>query len=257
MKTHRFTTLLRSLGLGSLLLLTGQAEARLIGGFVDRAESRFVRNVWNFIKEFQTYQTVGSQSWKYSLYYYMEPYMFTTANDSWTDSMDFIFCSGHGNTYYLQTNQSTGAGVDFASAMASGDGLGDSNAEYLVIESCLTVASLAETSDPWSEWVTDTLKGLHQIVGFRTVSYSDNGIPNRYARKLKAGGCVWQSWFDSVNEERSFIHGSFYPGMASAIFYDGTRYETLGSSGYPDPRGWGGVNLGRDWGSIWNWYQYE
>jgi hypothetical protein len=256
MKTKRWSRLLPSLGLGCILLLTGQAQARVIGGYVDRAEERFVRNVWNFIKEFQTYQAVGSQSWKYSQYYYMQPYMFTTANDSWTDSMDFIFASGHGNTYYLQTNQSTSTGVSFSSDMASGDGLGDYNAEYLVIESCLTVASLAESSDPWSNWM-DTLKGLHQIVGFRTVSYSDNGIPNNYARKLKAGGCVWNSWFNAVNEERSYAYGTFYPGMASAIFYDGTRYDTLATAGYPDPRGWGGWNQGRDWGYIWNWYQYE
>ena len=30
-----------------------KAADREIGGYVDRAEDRFVRNVWNFIKNFQ------------------------------------------------------------------------------------------------------------------------------------------------------------------------------------------------------------
>jgi hypothetical protein len=238
-----------------LLCLAGQADARSIGGYVDRAEDRFVRNVWNFIKEFQTPKTVGSNSWVYTQYYFMEPYVFTTANDTYTDAVDFIYSSGHGNSYYLQTNKSTGAGIYFPTDMPAGNGLGDYNAEYLVIESCSTVQSLQETNDPWSNWMS-TLKGLHQIVGFHTISYSDNGIPNNYAKKLKAGGAVWQSWFQAVNEERSWWRGSFYPGMASAIFYDGTRYDTLASSQYPDPYQWGGWHSGVDWGYIWNWYQY-
>ena len=48
-------------------------------------------------------------------------------------------------------------------------------------------------------------RGLHQLVGFHTLSNSDNGIPNNYAHKLKANGGVWQSWFAAVNEERYWI----------------------------------------------------
>lgn len=248
-------TLIGRLAVAGLLLSTAQADARTIGGYVDRAESRFVRNVWNFIKEFQTPQFVGGNSWKNTQYFYNEPFIFTTANDSYADAVDFIYSAGHGNSYYLQTNQAAGEGIYFPVDMPAGNGLGDYNAEYLAIESCSTVESLQETGDPWSSWMS-TLKGLHQIVGFHTLSYSDNGIPNNYARKLKAGGQVWQSWFQAVNEERSWWQGSFYPGMASAIFYDGTRYETLASSQYPDPYQWGGTHQGVDWGYIWNWYQY-
>jgi hypothetical protein len=255
MKHHKLVSVYCAF-VAATMLLSGQSGARDIGGYVDRAEDRFVRNVWNFIKEFPTYQAVGSQTWKYSQYYYNQPYMFTTSNNSFADSMDFIYTAGHGNTYYLQTNSSTASGINFAGDMSSTNGLGDFNAEYLVIESCSTVASSAETADPWSSWM-NTLKGLHQIVGFHTLSYSDNGIPNNYARKLKAGGCVWQSWFAAVNEERSAWRGSFYPGMASAIYYDGTQYDTLASAGYPDPYQWGGWHQGKYWGSIWNVYQRE
>lgn len=233
-----------------LLMLSATGSARTIGGYVDRAEQRFVNNVWNFIKEYQSTQYVGSQGWYYSQYYYAEPYMLTSSNDYYCDAVDFAFCSGHGNYYYWQTNQSTGAGVYFPNDMPTTNGLGDYNLEHLTIESCYTVASLQETSDPWSPWMR-VLKGVHSIMGFHTLSYSDNGIPNRYARKLKYNGLVWQSWFDSVNEERSWWYGSFYPGMASAIFYNSTNYDRLSSPGYPDPYGWG---YSGDY--LYNWYQY-
>ncbi|MBJ7391780.1 MAG: hypothetical protein JHC85_09445 [Chthoniobacterales bacterium] len=254
----KIKSMIGRLVVGITLLMTAgmSAHARKIGGYVDKAEDRFVRNVWNFIREYSSNQNVGGQLWKYSHYYYMQPYMFTTSNDSWTDAMDFVYAAGHGNSYLLQCNKAAGVSFDFSADMPTTNGLGDSNAEYLVIESCLTVQSLAETSDPWTPWMR-TLKGLHQIVGFHTLSYSDNGIPNNYARKLKAGLSVWQAWFQAVNEERSVLHGSFYPGMASAIFYAGTRNDTLATAGYPDPSGWGGWRGGRDWGSIWNWYQRE
>lgn len=243
-------------GIGLVLFGIGtHAGPMYVGGYVDRAESRFVRNVWNFIKEFQSPQSVGSNDWFYTQYYYNEPFEFTTNNDSFADAVDFIYASGHGNSYYLQTNQSTASGINFPTDMPAGDGLGDFDGDYLTIESCSTVQSLQESGDPWSNWMT-TLKGLHQIVGFHTISYSDNGIPNNYARKLKGGGAIWQSWFQAVNEERSWWRGSFYPGMASAIFYDGTRYHTLASQEDPDPYGWGGYHQGVDWGYIWNWYQY-
>jgi hypothetical protein len=89
-------------------------------------------------------------------------------------------------------------------------------------------------------------------VGFRTLSNSDNGIPNRYANKLKANGGVWQSWFDAVNEERVYSNsvnsdGAPYPGYASAIMYTTTENDRLG--GYAaDPAG-GAVNMK-------TWWQY-
>lgn len=35
---------------------------REIGGYVDLAEDRFVRNVWNFIKNFQGFKNIGRTS---------------------------------------------------------------------------------------------------------------------------------------------------------------------------------------------------
>lgn len=229
------------------------AAPREIGGYVDRAEDRFVRNVWNFIKNFDGWQTVGSHQWKRSQYFWGEPFEFTTSHQSFVDFMDLSYVACHGSPYYIQTNQSTGDGVDLRNAPAYGDLANLGDLEFLIIESCYTVATAPDVSgDWWTPW-TSIFQGLHQLVGFHTLSNSDNGIPNNYANKLKANGSIWLSWFDAVNEERYWIgnptnpDGSPYPGFASAIMYNSTQFDRLGSYA-PDPAG--GSN------DMLTWWQY-
>jgi hypothetical protein len=216
------------------------AGDREIGGYVDRAEDRFVRNVWNFIKNFQGWQTIGSHRYNEVQYYWGEPFEFNSNHQEFVDKMDLAYVAAHGSAYYIQTNQSTGDGVDLRSCPAYGDLARGGDLEFMIIESCYTVASAPEAADWWTP-VTSIFQGLHQLVGFRTLSNSDNGIPNRYANKLKANGGVWQAWFDAVNEERSYSNyvntdGAPYPGYASAIMYGSTESDRLGSYA-ADPAG--------------------
>jgi hypothetical protein len=225
---------------------TARAADREIGGYVDRAEDRFVRNVWNFVKNFQGFQTVGGNRYQEVQYFYGEPFEFNENHQDFVDKMDLAYVAAHGNSYYVQTNQSAGEGVDLRNSPAYGDLANGGDLEFMIIESCSTVASSPEAADWWTPW-TPIFQGLHQLVGFRTLSYSDNGIPNNYANKLKANGGVWQSWFDAVNEERSFSAGAAYPGYASAVMYNSTEADRLG--GYAaDPAG-GAVDM-------LTWWQY-
>ena len=228
------------------LLICGMAQARTMGGYVATAEDRFVRNVWNFVKEFPAGTTVGGVPYYYNQYLWAEPYMFTGSNDYYIDAVDFAYCSGHGNRYLFETNKWNGTYVYFPTQIPTNNGWGDYNMEFIVFQSCAVIPSSREVADWWTPWAR-ALKGVHQIVGYRTNSYSDNGISNNFARKIKAGGCVWQSWFDAVNEERSWWRGSFYPGYASALWYESTKYDRLYSAQSPDPYGFSG---------LWNWHQY-
>ncbi len=232
---------------------TSNAGFREIGGYVDKAEDRFVRNVWNFVKEFQSNQNIGSHNWKNTQYYWGQPYFFSGASHAnYVDAMDMVFCSGHGNSYYWQTNKSLSQGIDFRSASPYGDLANGGDLEFLVIESCNTVVPYPDDHNYRSNWST-VFQGLHQLVGFRTLSVSDNGIPNRYAGKLKGNGGIWQSWFDSVNDERYWIFnptlddGAPYPGFASAIVYNSTENDRLGSYAATDPSGTSGMH---------SWWQY-
>ncbi len=228
------------------------AGNREIGGYVDRAEDRFVRNVWNFVKNFQTWQAIGGHNYKEVQYYYAEPFEFDSAHQHYVDKMDLAYVAAHGNDYYVQTNQSTGDGVDLRNLPAYGDLAAGGDLEFMIIESCDTVATAPEATDWWTPY-TSTFQGMHQLVGFHTLSNSDNGIPNNYANKLKANGGVWQSWFAAVNEERYWIRnptnddGAPYPGLASAIMYTTTENDTLGAYA-ADPSG-GAVGMK-------TWWQY-
>lgn len=229
------------------------AGFREIGGYVDKAEDRFVRNVWNFVKEYQSNTNVGSHTWKNTQYYWAHPYFFTGSSHAYyVDAMDMVFCSGHGSGYYWQTNKDLGEGVNFTTASPYGDLSNGGDIEFLVIESCNTVVPYPDDHSYRTKW-SSIFHGLHQLVGFRTLSVSDNGIPNRYARKLKSNGGIWQSWFDSVNDERYWIFnptlddGAPYPGFASAVVYTSTENDRLGSYTATDPNGTSGMH---------SWWQY-
>jgi hypothetical protein len=240
--------------LGALLLFsltTALAADREIGGYVDRAEDRFVRNVWNFIKNFQGWQNIGGNRYQKVQYFWAEPFEFDSDHRDFVDKMDLAYVAAHGAGYYVQTNQSTNTGVDLRNCPAYGDLAANGDLEFMIIESCNTVASAPEANDWWTPW-SSIFQGLHQLVGFRTLSNSDNGIPNRYANKLKANGGVWQSWFDAVNEERSYSSsvnsdGAPYPGYASAVMYVSTENDRLGAYA-ADPAG--GTN------GMKTWWQY-
>ncbi|MGZ3901070.1 MAG: DUF6345 domain-containing protein [Bacteroidia bacterium] len=217
-----------------------RSDDREIGGYVDRAEDRFVRNVWNFIKNFQGWQPVGNNRWQEVQYFWGEPFEFNTNHLDFVDKMDLSYVACHGSAYYVQTEQSTSTGVDLQTVPGYGDlAHGNGDLEFLIIESCSTVASAPEAPDWWTPWST-LFHGLHQLCGFRTLSYSDNGIPNRYANKLKANGGVWQSWFSAVDGERTFNNDGTYtefPGFASCIIYTTTENDRLGNYVAADPYG--------------------
>lgn len=226
-----------------------KAGDREIGGYVDKAEDRFVRNVWNFIKNFQGWQTIGGNRYQEVQYFWAEPFEFDTNSKDFVDKMDLVYFAGHGNSYYIQTEKSSGTGVDLRNCPGYGHLATGGDLEFLIIESCSTVASAPEapaSGDWWTPW-TAIFQGLHQLAGFRTLSYSDNGIPNRFANKLKANGGVWQSWFSAVDGERSIWHGSDYPGYASAIIYTSTENDRLGSYAADPAGGAGGMKT---------WWQY-
>jgi len=164
------------LTLSAISLNTAVAADREIGGYVDRAESRFVRNVWNFVKNFQTWQTNGGNRYKEVQYFWAEPYMFDSAHHDYVDKMDVAYVAGHGNSYYIQTNQSLGQGVDLQTVPAYGDLSNKGDLEFMIIESCYTVASRPESATWWTPY-EKMFQGLHQLVGFHTLSNSDNSIP--------------------------------------------------------------------------------
>ena len=237
----RLVVVLMAFSIASTVL----AGDREIGGYVDQAEDRFTRNVWNFIKNFQSWQTIGAHRWKYNQYFWAEPFEFLGSHGSFVDSMDFAYFSGHGNAYVFACHDAR-ADVDLRNADGYGDLANAGDLEFIVFETCSTVASAPEfPADWWSAWLRNSagkhiFQGLHQAIGFRTLSVSDNGIPDNFAHRLRGGQAIWQAWFDAVDDERSWWHsdvedGVPYPGYASVILYPGLDNDSLGNYGADPP----------------------
>lgn len=230
----------------ALTAFAGNLFSRDIGGYVADAEDRFARNVWNFLKEFETQKVIGGIGWKYKHYQYAAPFIFTTSNNSYVDGVDLAYCSGHGNPYSFQTKLNPSTFANFDTDVAAINGWGDWDGEFIVFQSCAVIPSELDRSNWWSGWV-NCLKGIHQIIGYRTNSYSDNGISNNFAKKLKNNQSVMYAWFDAVDEERCWIYGASYPGYASALYYTKTEFEKLSSSESTAVYGYAGLH---------NWYEY-
>lgn len=211
------------------------AGSREIGGYVAQAEDRFVRNVWNFIKNFKTSQTIGGHQWNYDQYFYMEPFVFEGSHHVYVDSQDMAYVACHGGFWVMACHDNIGD-VDLRNCPAYGDLPNGGDMEFLVVESCSTVIAFPDAGFDWNGWrhtaAGGIFDGLHQAMGFHTLSQSDNGIPQYFANHCRGNDIVWCAWFSAVQEERGWLRsllGMQYPGYASAIMPQKCKYDRMGS----------------------------
>ena len=217
-----------------------RADLRQIGGYVDQAEDRFVRNVWNFIKYYNAPHTIGSYQWQRDQYYWMEPWIFMGSSPSFVDAEDMAYVSCHGGPYVLCCHDGIGD-VDLRNCPAYGDLPNGGDLEFLVVESCSTIAAAPDAGFDWNGWRNNgpggIFGGMHQAMGFHTLSYSDNKIPDWFALRTQCNDIVWCAWFWAVQMERAFPQrgpwqpqpGVSYPGWASAIMAQKCTNDRLGS----------------------------
>ncbi|MDH4239733.1 MAG: DUF6345 domain-containing protein [Phycisphaerae bacterium] len=234
-RKYSFISTLICVALVMCVINQAHAGSREIGGYVAQAEDRFVRNVWNFIKNFKTTKTIGGHQWKYDQYYYMEPFVFEGSHNAYVDCQDMAFVSCHGNFWVMACHDKI-ADVDFRDCPAYGDLPNMGDLEFLIVESCLTIIAFPDPGFAWNGWrhtaTGGIFGGLHQAMGFHTNSQSDNGIPQYFANYCRGNSIVWCAWFCAVQEERGWLGsllGMQYPGYASAIMPQKCKYDRMGS----------------------------
>ena len=166
---------------------------------------------------------------------------------SYVDAMDFAYYSGHGNNYYL--GMGPGAAVSGVNLDTNVHARwGDTDLEFVVFQSCTVIPSAADRADWADAWVPNGIfQGLHQAIGYRTLSYSGNGISNNFGDRISDGEAVWQAWFAAVNDERSWWRGQDYPGLASAMMHPTAQNDTYYSFVADPPAGHTALT---------NWYQH-
>jgi len=235
---RRPRTFLALAAIAAMVLATFPAAAGTKeGGYVyNQGEARFVDNVYNFIKHFS-----------YEQYYWAQYYEFTTSNNTYVDAMDLAYYSGHGNYWYI--GMGPGSVSPQGVSIGTGSAWGDTQLEFIIFQSCQVIPSVPDKSNWWGNWVgaSKPFSGLHQAIGYRTLSYSGNGISNNFGSRVASGQAMWQAWFAAVNDERSYWAGANYPGYASVVLYPGLDNDTYYSFGADPPAGSG---------SLRTYYQY-
>lgn len=187
----------------SLLLTTSLAAAVdwEEGGYAGTTDEGHDAVVYNFLKHFN-----------YQQYYYSYKHQWSWNNDNRVDAMDFAIFAGHGNRWLIAGLDGS---VDLSTAGSSSHrGYGDLDAEFVAFESCYVVPSPIEVSNWYSNWTSesdDVFDGLHQALGFHTVSWqsTDQKVTDYFGSRIANGYAVWESWFDAINAKgRSDEHGS-------------------------------------------------
>jgi hypothetical protein len=173
------------------LALPALAVDREEGGYVGTTDEGHDTVAYNFLKHFN-----------YEQYYYSYQHQWTWNNNNRVDAMDFALFAGHGNKWLI-AGLDGNVNLETAGAWAA-RGYGNVDAEFVAFESCYVVPSPIKDSDWYSKWTTesdDVFDGLHQAVGFHTVSYqsTDQKVSNYYGARIASGHGVWESWFDAIN----------------------------------------------------------
>jgi hypothetical protein len=212
------------------------------GGYAGTIGKGDVDCIWSFLQHFPREQ--GEQ------FVYAENYQFTGRNNEFVDNHDIAMFSGHGQAFEIKVWQdyptSGDTWVDLASAGSGADyGFGDHDLEYLVFQSCYTVPSHLETSDPVGPWVKDrghVADGLHQILGFRTqatMAY-DQDITYWFGYWISQTDSTGQgkyyiidSWLWAVREKGDPLHEEY--DKASIIFHKDSFYDCYRRKGQDDP----------------------
>lgn len=130
------------------------------GGYAGTTNEGHDTVVYNFLKHFN-----------YQQYYYAYKHQWTWNNDNRVDAMDFAIFAGHGNKWLIA---GIDGNIDLKTAGNTSDqGYGDLDAEFIAFESCYVVPSPIQESNWYSHWISesdDVFDGLHQALGFHTVS---------------------------------------------------------------------------------------
>lgn len=197
------------------IALASNVQALEEGGYAGTTDEGHDTVVYNFLKHFN-----------YEQYYYSYKHQWTWNNNNRVDAMDFAIFGGHGNKWYIA---GLDGGVDLTTAGAgSAKGYGSLDAEFVAFESCYVVPSPIEVTNWYSNWTNgtgDVFDGLHQALGFHTVSWqsTDQKVTNYFGSRIKNGYKVWQSWFTAINVKgKNNEHGSavMHPSTENDTYYN-------------------------------------
>ena len=139
-------------------------------------------------------------------YYWAYPFEFNSYEQSYTNSVNVSLTEAHGDWWFFTTYQNWGDGVDIT-AIPANEGYGPANGgqlAYWALHTCEVVPSYVDapcSTDSrswWTPWF-NVFKGLHTVVGYRTIMYINDGTTSPFGSSLEWGAPVISAWFNATN----------------------------------------------------------
>jgi hypothetical protein len=189
----------------------------------------------------------GGSLFTNSQYYWAIPAQYTSNANNRVNSVQVALTEGHGNWWIFATNDHTDA-VDIDSIPASG-GYGSANhghLNYWILHGCEIVPSAADAPCPPGSLYSDSrtwystwfkmFKGMHTVVGYRTVMWIDDGVGYPFGVNLRMGVPVISAWFNALNGASAYNPDATYQarcgnsppmGRPSAVTVCGHSNDTI------------------------------
>ncbi|KAI5801654.1 hypothetical protein DFH27DRAFT_64185 [Peziza echinospora] len=161
-------------------------------GFV-RIANRF----WNLLSGESAKSTLYAP--KNTQYYWAYNYMYLQQAANYVDSVHLALTAGHGAHGVFSTLKNCCDLVWLNDVIA----LGKKNLRYWVIYACSVIPTSLDSDDPFGPW-WNVFGGLHTVVGYRTIAFLEDGVPEGFAKKAAWGGSASWSWMSSASASSSY-----------------------------------------------------
>ena len=237
-----------------------------VGRYVVRNDdTAWVASANNFFSNLLTYSTPlfpflpRAVSFINSQYFWAVPFIFTTAKESFIDSVNIADTEVHGNWHLFSTYQDWGDIVHLSDIPASGYGPGaGGQLAYWILHSCEVIPSETdypadppESFDAW--WAI--FNGLHAVMGYRTEMWIADGATTPFAQKIARGFAVVPAWMSAVHNDMAYAPspGNIYKDGNRGINEPMGRASTISVCGHTDDVVWNVANIGRP-GCLYEWW---
>jgi hypothetical protein len=178
-------------------------------GFVEDAN-----NFWNGL----TSNPSSAPLFTNAQYFWAYPWEYTTSKNNFVNSVNVALTEAHGDWWLFSTLKNCCDLVDINTIPGGYGASAGGNLRFWAIKACEPVPAPDDTpnwSDPW--W--NIFKGLHAVVGYRTIAYIYDEVGFPFGHNLAIGMSFVNSWLSAAHNSSAYAsnpaaicHGGHNPG---------------------------------------------
>ncbi|MBZ5538772.1 MAG: DUF6345 domain-containing protein [Acidobacteriia bacterium] len=151
-------------------------------------------------------------------YFWAYPFEFNTSEAAFVNSVNIAINQVHGDWWLFSTSSNCCDLVDITAIPVS-KGYGTANGghlSYWILHSCEVVPSAADApcatdARPWWTPWFNIFRGLHTVVGYRTIMWIDDDVSGPYGTALRFGAPVVSAWFNATTSAAGYQGNPTYP----------------------------------------------